>query len=227
MSIEEVRDDTRLELLSEPQGRVVIQGPGNTLRVGRDVVLNATVWLQGSNAVVEIGDKCRLDGMIHIVRGEGGVIRIGAGTTFNGVGVSMHESGEIHIGRDCMFSTDIHMDVSDMHPIYDRATAERINRARAIHIADHVWIGRRVVIGKGVTIGEGAVIGGGSMVTGEVPAHCLAVGSPARVVRENIVWRRDFDEVVSPMPSPQVAAIPAPVRSGWVDRLKRLGQNAG
>jgi acetyltransferase-like isoleucine patch superfamily enzyme len=222
MPIEEVRDDTRLELLSEPQGRVVIQGPGNTLRIGRDVVLNATLWLQGSGSVVEIGDNCHLDGMIHIVRGEGGLIRIGAGTTFNAVGVSMHEAGEIHIGRDCMFSTDIHMDVSDMHPIYDRATGQRINPARSIHIEDHVWVGRRVVIGKGVRIGEGAVIGGGSMVTGGIPAHSLAVGSPARVVRDNIVWRREFGEVVAPMEVPPVA----PSRAGWVDRLKRLGQKA-
>jgi len=35
-----------------------------------------------------------------------------------------------------------------------------------------------------VTIGRGAVVGANSVVLEEVPAHSLAVGAPARVVRE-------------------------------------------
>ena len=41
---------------------------------------------------------------------------------------------------------------------------------------------------KGVTIGEGAVVGANSLVTKDVPPHCLSIGSPAKVVRENIFW---------------------------------------
>jgi acetyltransferase-like isoleucine patch superfamily enzyme len=120
-----------------------------------------------------------------------------------------------------MFSTDIHMDVSDMHPIYDRATGERINPARAIHIGDHVWLGTRVLVNKGARIGEGAVIGAGSMVAGQIPPHTLAVGTPARVVRENIAWRREFDEVFVPEPAQRTAAQP---RRGWLERLRsRIG----
>lgn len=46
-----------------------------------------------------------------------------------------------------------------------------------------VRIGGNVTILPGVTLGEGAVIGAGAVVTQDVPAHCLAVGAPARVVR--------------------------------------------
>jgi len=35
-----------------------------------------------------------------------------------------------------------------------------------------------------VTIGEHAVIGANSVVTSDVPAYCVAVGAPARVVRQ-------------------------------------------
>lgn len=42
----------------------------------------------------------------------------------------------------------------------------------------------------GITIGEGAEIGVGAVVTKDVPANSVAVGSPARVIRE---VRRDPD----------------------------------
>ncbi|MET1071646.1 MAG: sugar O-acetyltransferase, partial [Umezawaea sp.] len=36
----------------------------------------------------------------------------------------------------------------------------------------------------GVTIGNNTVVGAGSVVTRDLPAHVLAVGNPARVVRK-------------------------------------------
>ncbi|MBW8813401.1 MAG: hypothetical protein JF588_08240 [Caulobacterales bacterium] len=225
MPIEKVQDDTILQLGSMPEGRLAVHGKRCVVRIGKHAVVNCHIWLQGAGTVLEIGDRCTLNGGIHVVRGEGGIIRIGDRTTFNGVGMSMHEAGRIEIGEDCMFSTDVHMDVSDMHPIYDRATGERVNPPRDIIIGNHVWIGTRVFLNKGARIGEGAVVGGGSMVVGEIPPHCLAVGTPARVVRENIEWRREFDEIVTPKPRTAPAPRPAPKR-GWLDRLPRLGQNA-
>jgi acetyltransferase-like isoleucine patch superfamily enzyme len=35
----------------------------------------------------------------------------------------------------------------------------------------------------GVTIGDGCVVGAGAVVTGDLPAHSIAFGVPARVVR--------------------------------------------
>jgi acetyltransferase-like isoleucine patch superfamily enzyme len=50
-------------------------------------------------------------------------------------------------------------------------------------IEDNVWLAARVVVLKGVRIGRGSVVGVGSVVTRDIPAGCLAVGSPARVIR--------------------------------------------
>jgi len=36
----------------------------------------------------------------------------------------------------------------------------------------------------GVTIGEGATIGAGSVVVKDIPAHCVAVGNPCRVIKK-------------------------------------------
>lgn len=52
-----------------------------------------------------------------------------------------------------------------------------------IHLCKNCAIGTDSLIMPGVTIGEGAVIGAGSMVTKDIPAWTLALGSPAKVVK--------------------------------------------
>jgi acetyltransferase-like isoleucine patch superfamily enzyme len=57
-------------------------------------------------------------------------------------------------------------------------------------IEDDVWIGTRATILQGITIGKGAVIGAGSIVTKNIPPYAIAVGNPARVIKER---SRDLD----------------------------------
>lgn len=52
-----------------------------------------------------------------------------------------------------------------------------------INIKDGAHIGIGSIIMPGVTIGEGAVIGAGSVVTRDIPPYCVAVGSPAKVIK--------------------------------------------
>jgi maltose O-acetyltransferase len=56
--------------------------------------------------------------------------------------------------------------------------------AKPVTIGDHVWIGGGVTINPGVTIGANTIIGSGSVVTRPIPANVVAVGVPARVLRE-------------------------------------------
>lgn len=56
-------------------------------------------------------------------------------------------------------------------------------------IKDNVWIGEGVCIMPGVTIGSGCIIGASSVVTKDIPDYCIAVGSPAKVIKEF-----DFDK---------------------------------
>lgn len=67
----------------------------------------------------------------------------------------------------------------------------RINQAKDVIIGEEVWIAPQSIIMKGAKIGDGSIIGSRSFVTKEIPANCLAVGAPAKVVKENIKWTRE------------------------------------
>lgn len=53
-----------------------------------------------------------------------------------------------------------------------------------VTIGENVWIGGSSVILPGVTIGDNVTIGAGSVVTRSIPANCVAVGNPCRVIRK-------------------------------------------
>jgi len=52
-----------------------------------------------------------------------------------------------------------------------------------VTIGNNVWICGGSIILPGVTIGDNTTIGAGSIVTKSIPANCLAVGNPCKVVR--------------------------------------------
>lgn len=52
-----------------------------------------------------------------------------------------------------------------------------------VTIGSNVWIGGGAIILPGVTIGDNTTIGAGSIVSKSIPANCLAVGSPCKVIR--------------------------------------------
>jgi maltose O-acetyltransferase len=53
-----------------------------------------------------------------------------------------------------------------------------------IELGDNVWLGGGAIVLPGVTIGADTVVGAGAVVTRDLPAGVVAVGSPARVLRE-------------------------------------------
>lgn len=63
-----------------------------------------------------------------------------------------------------------------------------------IHIGKGVMVGMESMIMPGVTIGDGAIIGARSMVTKDIPPYCVAVGSPAKVVKQILQKERRNEE---------------------------------
>lgn len=97
----------------------------------------------------------------------------------------MVEGVEIRIGNNVALSPHVRIFTAT----HDYSTLGLNDTAASVIIGDYAWIGGGAIILPGVTIGEGAVIGAGSIVSRSIPPYCVAVGNPARVIKERAVSR--------------------------------------
>lgn len=70
------------------------------------------------------------------------------------------------------------------HPLDAGSRRAARESAAPITVEDGVWLGGGVIVCPGVTIGENTVVGAGGVVVNDLPACVLAVGNPARPIRE-------------------------------------------
>lgn len=89
----------------------------------------------------------------------------------------------ITIGDDCQIGPNVQL-LTPTHPIDPGARRAKLEAAEPIVIGENVWLGGGVIVCPGVSIGDNSVIGAGSVVTKNIPANVVAVGNPARVLRE-------------------------------------------
>ncbi len=91
---------------------------------------------------------------------------------------------KVVIGRDVMIAG--HCSITDHQHGYDpdRPLHGQPLTVAPVEIQDSVFIGEYVHVLPGVTIGTHSVIGSHSVVTHDIPPYSVAVGIPARVIRE-------------------------------------------
>ena len=109
-------------------------------------------------------------------------ITVGANTFVN-YNLTALDVAPIVIGEDCQIGPNVQL-LTPTHPIDPQPRRDKLEAAQPITIGDNVWLGGGVIVCPGVSIGENSVIGAGSVVTRSIPANVVAVGNPARVIRE-------------------------------------------
>ncbi len=82
-----------------------------------------------------------------------------------------------------VFITDNFHGKSDYQELHISPVKRSLYVKGPVEIGNNVWIGRNVCVMPGVTIGDGAIIGANSVVTHDIPAYSVAVGMPAKVIK--------------------------------------------
>jgi acetyltransferase-like isoleucine patch superfamily enzyme len=92
------------------------------------------------------------------------------------------EFGEAALAADWVYICDFDHVFSDIHvPIKDQGIVKL-----PVRIGPDVWIGQKASVLRGVTIGQGSVVASHALVNKDIPAYSVAVGVPARVVRNRL-----------------------------------------
>ncbi len=109
-------------------------------------------------------------------------LRVGE-RTFVNFGLVALDVAPITIGDDVQIGPNVQL-LTPTHPLEAEPRRAKWESARPIAIGDNVWLGGGVIVLPGVSIGENTVVGAGAVVTRDLPADVVAVGNPARVVRQ-------------------------------------------
>ena len=105
-------------------------------------------------------------------------VRIGDGVFINSNCLMMARGG-IEIGDGAMIAANVQL-ISNNHDPYDL----NVLLCKKVTIKEGAWIGAGSTILPGVTVGKHAVVGAGSVVTKDVPDYSVAVGNPAKVIKQ-------------------------------------------
>lgn len=142
----------------------IIARPGSYLTLGNNVVLKDRVYLdtECGEGYITVGDN----------------VYIGTGTTLFG-----HRG--LEIGNNVLMAQNITLTpYSHIFDDPEKIIAVQGGHTKKVVIGDDVYIGMGVDIMYTGDIGEGSIVGAGSVVVKPIPAYSVAVGNPARVIKE-------------------------------------------
>ena len=112
----------------------------------------------------------------------GSHISIGA-RCFANFGLVALDVAPITIGDDVQIASNVQL-LTPTHPVEPGPRRAKWEAAKPITIGDNVWLGGGAIVLAGVTIGENTVVGAGAVVPRDLPPNVVAVGNPARIVRQ-------------------------------------------
>ena len=167
----------------DPEGvEMVLRGKllgGNGLRVGRNV------RFVGRSGSIRFGRNVSLFGNTYVnANGEHGSVLVGEESHVDQFCV-LYGQGGLSLGPRCAIAAG--------SLIYSQTNADTTRDGtpvvqqpilyKEVIIGEGCWLGAGVRVLPGVVLGDGACVGAGAVVTHSLPARCLAVGVPAKVVR--------------------------------------------
>jgi acetyltransferase-like isoleucine patch superfamily enzyme len=177
--------------------RWLLRQAGRKCLFGRHVTLRSPGNISLGNGVF-VDDLAVLDG-----KGDGGEITLGDQVLIGRAAILTCHSSRIRMGNFvsmgpfCLLASKSFIDIGSnvsigpgsqilagSHALDDPSVPpiRQERTSKGITIGDGVWLGAGAIVLDGVTLGANAVIGAGAVVKDDIPANCVAVGMPAKVL---------------------------------------------
>jgi acetyltransferase-like isoleucine patch superfamily enzyme len=149
---------------------------GARVRFGRGVSCTAA-----PNGRVVLGDDVEVGATTSLTAMSGATLEIGDSVFISG-GCTIAAAQRLRIGRESMIAELVSIRDHDHDPAHPPRSGHSLKSD--LDIGERVWLGAKATVVRGGSIGDDAVIGAHGLVNRPVPASALAVGVPARVVRD-------------------------------------------
>lgn len=179
----------------------LLKHAGRNIRIGCGVKIVNPQWISLGDNVV-ISDRCTL-----IARGEGGItlgndVRLMQGVyldterpdegyitigdrVYIGTNSCLHGHVGLEIGDDSLLAQNVTITpYSHIFEDRDRLISQQGGHTRKVTIGRDCYLGMCVCVLYSADIGDGSVIGSASTVVKPIPPYSVAVGTPARVIRQ-------------------------------------------
>jgi acetyltransferase-like isoleucine patch superfamily enzyme len=164
---------------------VVLRHP-HKIRIGHGVVVDDLVVLDAkgdTNNGIDVGEGVFLGrGAILSCKNGDIVLRERVNLGFH---AEIFSGSRVVVGRDTLLAAQAYV-VGGGHEFEqaDVSVLDQPRSSKGVAIGDGVWLGTGAKVLDGVTLGAGVVVGAGAVVTTDLPDGSVAVGVPARVVRQ-------------------------------------------
>lgn len=139
------------------------------IKIGENLVTHPGLRLECIYALdapptIQIGNNCHFAYNCHI----GCINRISIGNN-------------VVLGSNVLIEDHSHGTLDEVNvPVMKRP----LHSKGSIIIEDNVWIGENACILPNIVIGKCSIIGAGSIVTHSIPPYSIAVGNPAKVIKQ-------------------------------------------
>jgi acetyltransferase-like isoleucine patch superfamily enzyme len=173
--------------------KIYCKGSDNTIVIDDFVrIRNCTITIYGNHNTIHIGSKVIMDRVQLWIEDDGNEIQIGEATEIYGPSqLAAIEGTEIKIGRNCLFSRELHIRTGDSHSILDM-NGNRVNPSEDVEIGDHVWIGTRVTCLKGVRVAADCVVAATTTLCRQYNENnAIISGVPGKISRSGANWCHD------------------------------------
>ena len=185
----------------------------NNKIIGKPKINNSNIIFKGYNNILFCEDNLELNNSTISFEGNNSIIYLSFGkypitlivrhnsTVFIGkdnkiiskVIINVQENQNFIMGDDGIIGSGVNIRLSDIFPIYNSKTKNRINFTKSVFIGDHVWLDFLSYLSGGVQIGSGAIIGNHAYIPpySKIPSNSYVLGNPGKIINKNIFFTKE------------------------------------